>query len=291
MSASAFVFDVTQADFEEKVLLASTRVPVLVDFWAPWCAPCRALSPTLDKLAEENNGNLLVAKVNTDEQMQLATLFGIRSLPTVMLIRDGRPVDGFMGAQPESVIRQFLEPHLGDAAPALDEELPPEPEPEPEPQLSAQETIAILQARLAAEPDKDELRLELAQALMGTGAVAEVEAILDQLPADLAEGDAAKTLRARLGFAHAIVGAASLRELAAQVETTPGDLRARHQLGTRFLLEGEYAQAVDQFLEIMRRDRKFDEDLGRRTLIQAFAMIDDADLVSATRRKMAALLF
>ncbi len=287
MSASAFVFDVTQADFEEKVLLASTRVAVLVDFWAPWCAPCRSLAPILDKLAEENQGKLLVAKVNTDEQMQLATLFGIRSLPTVMLIRDGRPVDGFMGAQPESVIRQFLAPHLGDAPPELEAELPPEPEP----QLSAEETIAVLEARIAAEPDKDDLKLELAQALMGTGAVAEVEAILDRLPANLAEGDAAKTLRARLGFAHAIVGAPPLRELATLVDATPTDLRARHQLGTRFLLDGEYAQAVEQFLEIMRRDRKFDDDLGRRTLIQAFALIDDPDLVSATRRKMASMLF
>jgi putative thioredoxin len=287
MSASAFVFDVTQADFEEKVLLASTRVPVLVDFWAPWCAPCRSLAPILDKLAEENQGKLLVAKVNTDEQMQLATLFGIRSLPTVMLIRDGRPVAGFMGAQPESVIRQFLAPHLGDAPPELEGALPPEPEP----QLSAEETIAILEARIAAEPDKDELKLELAQALMGTGAVAEVEAILDRLPANLAEGDAAKTLRARLGFAHAIVGAPPRRELSALVDSAPADLRARHQLGTRFLLDGDYAQAVEQFLEIMRRDRKFDDDLGRRTLIQAFALIDDPDLVSATRRKMASMLF
>jgi putative thioredoxin len=287
MATSPHVFDVTQADFEEKVLLASTRVPVLVDFWAPWCAPCRALTPVLEKLAAENAGKLLVAKVNTDEQMQLATLFGIRSLPTVMLIRDGRPVDGFMGAQPESVIRQFLAPHLGDAPPELEDELPPEPEP----QLSAEETIAILEARIAAEPDKDELKLELAQALMGTGAVAEVEAILDRLPANLAEGDAAKTLRARLGFAHAIVGAPPLRELATLVDAAPTDLRARHQLGTRFLLDGEYAQAVEQFLEIMRRDRKFDDDLGRRTLIQAFALIDDPDLVSATRRKMASMLF
>lgn len=286
-SPSAFVFDVTEADFEQKVLLASTRVPVLVDFWAPWCAPCRSLAPILDKLAEENKGNLLVAKVNTDEQMQLATLFGIRSLPTVMLIRDGRPLDGFMGAQPESVIRQFLAPHLGEAPPELEQELPPEPEP----QLTPEESLAILQARIAAEPDKDELKLELAQALMGTGAVAEVEAILDRLPANLAESDAAKTLRARLGFAHAIVGAPSLRELNSQVETAPSDLRARHQLGTRFLLEGEYAQALEQFLEIMRRDRKFDDDLGRRTLIQAFALIEDADLVSATRRKMASMLF
>jgi putative thioredoxin len=287
MATSPHVFDATQADFEEKVLVASTRVPVLVDFWAPWCAPCRALSPILDKLAEENAGNLLVAKVNTDDQMQLAALFGIRSLPTVMLIRDGRPVDGFMGAQPESVIRQFLAPHLGDLPPPVDEA----PVEEPDAQLSLEDVVATLRERVAAEPDKQELKLELARALMETGAVEEVEAILDHLPANLAEGDVARGLRAQLAFAHAIQGAPGARELAAAIDANPADLRARHQLGTRFLLAGEHAAALEQFLEIMRRDRKFDEDLGRRTLIQAFALVEDADLVAATRRKMAAMIF
>lgn len=287
MATSPHVFDVTQADFEEKVLIASTRVPVLVDFWAPWCAPCRALAPILDKLAAENAGNLLVAKVNTDEQMQLASLFGIRSLPTVMLIRDGRPVDGFMGAQPESVIRQFLAPHLGDLPPPVDDA----PEPVEEAPLDPQEAIAELRAQIAAEPDREELKLDLARALMATGAADEVEAILDRLPANLAEGDAARTLRAHLAFAHAIHGAPLAHELAAAIAADPANLRARHQLGTRLLLDGESAAALEQFLEIMRRDRKFDDDLGRRTLIQAFAVVDDADLVAATRRKMAALIF
>jgi putative thioredoxin len=287
MAASPHVFDVTQADFEDKVLLASTRVPVLVDFWAPWCAPCRALAPVLEKLAAEHAGNLLVAKVNTDDQMQLASLFGIRSLPTVMLIRDGRPVDGFMGAQPESVIRQFLAPHLGDLPPPLDDE-PELPEEAP---LDPQETIAALRAQIAAEPDREELKLDLARALMAIGAADEVETILNRLPANLAEGDAARTLRAHLAFAHAIHGAPSARDLATAVEADPANLRARHQLGTRLLLGGDAAAALEQFLEIMRRDRKFDDDLGRRTLIQAFAVIDDADLVAATRRRMAAMIF
>lgn len=287
MASSQYVFDATQADFEEKVLVASTRVPVLVDFWAPWCAPCRALAPVLEKLAEEQRGNLLVAKVNTDDQMQLAALFGIRSLPTVMLIRDGRPVDGFMGAQPESVIRQFLAPHLGELPPP-DDELPPEAD---EATLAPEDVVAMLREQVAADPGKDELKLELARALMETGAVAEVESILNHLPANLAEGDVAKTLRAQLSFAHAIHGAPSARELAAAIDADPANLRARHQLGTRFLLAGEHAAALEQFLEIMRRDRKFDEDLGRRTLIQAFALVDDADLVAATRRKMAAMIF
>ena len=286
MSDSPHVFDVTQADFEEKVLAASNRVPVLVDFWAPWCAPCKALAPILDKLADEQQGKLLVAKVNTEDQMELAALFGVRSLPTVMLIRDGRPIDGFMGALPENEIRSFLEPHLGDLAIIPDAEPPAAIE-----SRSAAEIVADARARAAAEPEKSELRMELARALMATGEVGEVESILDQLPANLSESDAARKLRAQLAFATALNGAPTMGELTASLADNPDNLRARHQLGTRFLLHGDSAQALEQFLEVMRRDRTFDDDLGRRTLIQAFAVIEDPDLVSATRKKMAAMLF
>ena len=286
MIASPHVFDVTQADFEEKVLLTSTRVPVLVDFWAPWCGPCRQLTPVLEKLVTDLDGRVVLAKINTDEQMQLASIFGIKSLPTVLLMVDGRPLDGFLGVQPEAAIRQLLETHLGPLdVPAA------APEPEPEAVATPEQRVAELRARMQAEPDKSELALELAQALMQVGAVTEVKTLLDALPANLAEGDAAKVLRSHLAFAKALEGAPALDALVQRIESDPKDLRARHQLGTRFLLDGNHEAALEQFLEIMRRDRKFDEDLGRKTLIAAFDLVHDADLVSKTRRRMAALLF
>ncbi len=286
MSSTAYVYDVTAADFEEKVLTASTRVPVLVDFWAPWCAPCRQLAPVLERLAAELKGQVLVAKVNTDNEQQLAALFGIRSLPTVMVVRHGRPLDGFVGVQSESAIRTMLLPHLGDAVP---EDTATEPPATAEADPDAR--IAELRARVAAEPDKGEHRIELAQALLAAGAVDEGETIVDGLTGDLAESDGANKLRAQISFARAVRGAPPAADLARIIDADPANLQARHLLGAHLLLGGRPDLAFEQFLEIMRRDRKYEDDLGRRTLIQAMLVTDDADLVSATRRRMAALLF
>ncbi|HVF35079.1 MAG TPA: thioredoxin [Candidatus Saccharimonadia bacterium] len=284
MNDSSFIFDATQADFEQSVLAASTQVPVLVDFWAPWCGPCRQLTPVLEQVVASYGGRVLLAKVNTDDQMQLAALFGIRSLPTVMLIKDGRPVDGFMGAQPASVIREILAAHVGEPGEA------PLPEAEPEP-MSAEMRVVLLREQIAAEPDREELKLELAEALVQTGEVDGALALLDRLPANLAESDRAKKLRSHLEFARALTGAPPRRELERAVAEDPKDLRARHQLGTHLLLSGEHEAALEQFFEIMRTDRSYDEDLGRRLLIAAFDLVPDPELVGATRRRMASLLF
>jgi len=285
-SAPAFIFDATEADFEEKVLLASTRVPVLVDFWAPWCNPCKQLTPVIEKIVAELKGKVLLAKVNTDEQMQLAAAFGIRSLPTVMLLKDGRPLDGFMGVQPESVIREWLAPHLAGIDVA-DEEIVEETLPD----LSPAEQVAAARDAIAAEPDKTELRLDLIQALLVAGESDEAARELDALPANLETHDTARRARTQLEFARALKDAPDERLLAARLAQKEDDHLARYQYGIRRLIAGDSEAALDAFFEIMRRDRSFDNDLGRRSLIAAFQLIEDADLVSRTRKRMAAFLF
>jgi putative thioredoxin len=282
--------DVTATTFENEVIAASMQQPVLVDFWAPWCGPCRSLGPILDKLAGEFASQLKVVKVNTDEEMQLASLFGIRSLPTVMLIREGQPVDGFMGAQSESVIRQWLAPHLS-ASRAIAEDASDLSGSIDAPAVSPSEALASARRQLAAEPDKPEHQLALIEALLENGDLDEAQSRLNDLPAAEGESDRARKAAAALNFRYLALRAPAIVELDARLQRNPDDHEARHLLGVRLLLEGDHASALDAFLDIMRRDRKWGDDLGRKSLVQAFPLIIDEDLIGQTRRRMSSLLF
>lgn len=278
------VFDATTETFEAEVLRKSLEVPVLVDFWATWCGPCKTLGPILEKLAGEYNGAFLLAKVDVDKEQQIAAAFQIRSVPTVFLVKDGQLVDGFPGALPEGQLREFLASHGIQPAAAADapvEEVP----------LDPQAQVAALREAVAAEPDKDELKLDLVLALLKTGDAAEAERLLDALPANLATDDRAAKARARLGFAAALKDAPAPDTLRAAIAANADDLRARHLLGVHALVAGDSEGALEQFLEMLKRDRAFEDGLARRSLIDAFRVIEDDALVSQYRRKMSSLLF
>jgi putative thioredoxin len=286
MTDSLHVFDASLPSFEQDVIIKSKDAPVLVDFWATWCGPCKSLGPILEKLAAEFNGGFTLAKVDVDKEQQLAGYFQIKSVPTVMLVKDGQIVDGFPGALPEAQIREFLKHHgvtakepVEEAGEAVTETLDPH------------EEVLRLRAAVNTEPDKQELKLDLALALLNTGNAAESEKLLDELPANLAIDDRAIKARARLGFAELLKDAPPRQPLEAAIAADPGDLRARHLLGVRLVVEGDTAAGLEQFLEMLRRDRAYQDQLPKRTLIDAFRIIDDAELVGIYRRKMAALLF
>jgi len=285
MTASPHVFDATTATFETEVLQRSLKTPVLVDFWAEWCGPCKALGPVLEKIVADFHGALLLAKVNTEVERQIAAAFQIRSIPTVFLVKDGQIVDGFQGALPERNIRQFLEQH--GILPDPDESTVPEQAPLPTPEAE----IERLRALTSEEPDKAEHRLDLALALLKTGQFEQARPLVDTLPANLADDERTRKARAQLGFAAILEGAPSRAELEAALAAQPDDHHARHQLGTRLLLAGESEAGLGEFLEILRRDRNFDDALGKRALIDAFLVVDDPDLISRTRRKMSSILF
>lgn len=287
MAESAHTFDATQANFENDVIKASLQTPVLIDFWADWCAPCRQLKPVLEKLAGEYAGAFRLAKIDTEAEMQLASIFGIRSLPTVVLVKDGQMIDGFMGALPESAVREFLGKHdiapgAAAAEPAADLHAPEE---------SPTEAVNRLQQEIAAQPDKTELKLDLALALMQSGNAAAAEAELDALPAKFASDAKATRLRSQLDFAQALDGAPALAELRGRIERDPADFAAHDLLGIRLLLAGDAAAGLDRFLHILKTQRDWQDGRAKKRLIAAFNMLDDADLVGAYRRKMSAVLF
>jgi len=288
MPATASVFDATEQNFETDVIRASLTTPVLVDFWAAWCGPCKTLTPILEKVVAGYDGKVKLAKVDTDAQMQLAAAFGIRSLPTVVLVKDGQMVDGFMGALPESGVREFLQRHLG-AAQATEEEAPPADVAGPA--ETPEQTIARLQQEIALTPDKAELKLDLALAFMRAGLADAAQTELDALPPNVAEDAKAKRLRHQLDFARVLEDAPDLATLRARLAKDPADHAARDLLGVRLLIEGNAAAGLDEFLHILQTQRDWNDGQAKKRLIAAFATLDDEDLVGSYRRRMASLLF
>jgi putative thioredoxin len=285
MAANPHVIDVTTESFETQVLQQSLQVPVLVDFWAEWCGPCKTLGPILEKLAGEYNGAFVLAKVDVDKEQQLAAVFQIRSIPTVMLLKGGQLVDGFPGALPESQLREFLA-HHGIAPGAPVDDAPAEAAPAVDPHAE----VLRLRKAVEAEPDKAELRLDLALALLTVGHAHEAEQLLDGLPANLAHDDRAVKARARLGFAAQLQDAPPPEVLEAAIANNPADLRARYLLGVHRLVGGESEAGLEQFIEMLQRDRGFEDGLPKKALIDAFRIVEDEDLVGRYRRRMSSLL-
>ncbi|QSX76347.1 thioredoxin [Lysobacter arenosi] len=286
-TAPTYVFDATADNFEAQVLQKSLQTPVLVDFWAEWCGPCKTLGPILEKLAADYHGAFELAKVDVDKEPQLAGAFQVRSIPTVFLVKDGQLVDGFPGALPEGQIREFLKHHGVEPGTAAE----PDAVEAPAPVLDPHEEVMRLRGEVAANAENAELRLELALALLKTGAAQEAEQLLDGLPANLATDDRAQRARSRLEFASLLKDAPPAAVLEASIASNPDDLRARHILGALHIVDGNAEAGLEQFLEMLRRDRTYAEGLPRKALIDAFRVVEDEDLVGRYRRRMSSLLF
>jgi putative thioredoxin len=270
---SSAVPAVTTANFSSEVLEASASQPVLVDFWAPWCGPCRMLGPVLDQVATEQQGRIKVVKVNTDENQDLAQQFQIRSIPAVKLFRGGRVVGEFVGALPLAQVRNFLEPHLPRASEA---------------QVAAAKVTAekgdyagaIAQLRQVVETDPGNLdaRRDLARYLALSGEVIEASKVLGQLP-PVAQGDpASNAVRSVIHFASLATEQAARND-------------AERASAARSLLGGSVEAAIETLLARMQSDRTFATRAGREDLLQAFALLPANDeRVGGWRRRLAALL-
>jgi putative thioredoxin len=284
---SAHAIDVSTANFERDVLEASKTVPVIVDFWAPWCGPCKVLKPILEKLAAEYDGRFKLAKVNSDENQELATAFGIRSIPDVMAFRDGRPVSHFLGALPESQVRAFIEGVL------------PKPSEIEQARAAAlraggdaEGAIAALRAALALDPANDPARLDLAELLVELARPDEATTLLDQVRPNIDWDARLEALRAAVSFARVRASGTSETALKANLDRDPADHAARFELAELHAGEHRYREALDQLIEIVRRDKEWNEGAARKQVLNIFKLAEDDDaLVSEYRRKFASVMY
>jgi putative thioredoxin len=281
------IFDTSAAGFVADVIERSRTVAVAVDFWAPWCAPCRALAPILEQLVTGYAGRLAVARINTDEEPELAAQFGIRSIPDVRIFRDGRQVDGFVGVQPLTRLKPLFDKHVPRASEGLREQA--------QERIAADDAAAaaaLLRKLLADDPENVAARIDLAEALARNAEVDEAERLLDALPPNVATGNEVERVRARMHFVRQAASASEAEELRRNVSAESSDLTAIHKLAAYELLHGDATRALDLLLAIMGRDRRFGDDLGRRSLLQAFVLLGEADQrVGEYRRRMTRLLY
>ncbi|MCC6757027.1 MAG: thioredoxin [Arenimonas sp.] len=283
---NAHVFDAKLDSFEQDVIEKSKQTPVLVDFWAEWCGPCKQVGPILEKLAADYRGAFVLAKVDVDKEQQLAGYFQIKSIPTLMLLKDGKIVDGFPGALPEAQLREFLSHH--QIVPAAEAEQPAEPEID----TAADPHAEVVRLRHAVQetPADDNLKLELALALTATGAYAEATALFDALPANLALDPRVVKARARIDLAERVKDAPPVEVLQAAIAGNPDDFEAHRLLGLQLLVRGDEDAGLAQLLELFRLNRGYQDGLPRKLLIEAFDTVADEDLVRRYRRRMASLL-
>lgn len=289
--AGDVIKDTTTATFTKDVIDASRTVPVIVDFWAPWCGPCKQLTPIIEKVVRAAGGKVRLVKINIDENQALAGQLRIQSIPTVYAFRDGRPIDGFAGAQPESAVKEFVDRLVGeDMAADLDAAIE-----EGEKAIEAgdlQTAAEIFATVLEEERDNVKALAGLARCYLKTGDLLRAEQTLDLAPPDKREAAPLASVRAALELAKLGQNAGDLGELKAKVEANPRDHQARIDLATALAATGEKEAAVTELLTSFRMDRKWNEEAARKQLVQLFDAWGPKDPATLDgRRRLSSLLF
>ena len=293
MADSPYIVEVTKENLESVVLHGSMQTPILVDFWADWCEPCKTLMPILAKLADEYQGAFILAKIDTEAEQEIAAQLGIRSLPTVKLIVNGGIVDEFTGALPESEVRAFLDKHL-QAAPPAPEELPEAGPIELAKQLQANgdtdKAMSVLRAAQAESPTDGDIAIALGQLCVATGQYDDARQCLSILSEEDAKKTEAGKLNGLLTLADADDAGTDEPSLISALQQDTSNSEAAYKLGIKQALRGDTDSAVDTLLGLMQRDKEFGDDGARKTLLSIFDMLGDDPSVGVYRRKMFASL-
>lgn len=286
MNNTQNITDVTQETFDSLVIEQSRRVPVLVDYWADWCGPCKMQMPVLKKLVEDYGGKFVLAKVNTDEQRELAKAHGIRSLPTMRLYKNAEMVEEILAAQSESTLRILLDRHIERESDVIRERATSAWQ-----QGRHSEALNMLHDAHLAEPDNHQLTLTYAELKMRHGQLDDAAELIASLPRDVRDEKEAMRMSALLEFAIVTRDAPSMTELESVVEKNPDDLEARYQMAAWNVLENRMQPALEAFMYLLQHDRGFRDDAGRKGLLAVFNLLEnDGELVNSYRRKLFTLL-
>jgi putative thioredoxin len=285
------VKDTTTANFRQDVLAESMQQPVLVDFWAPWCGPCKQLTPILEKAVRAAGGKVKLVKMNIDEHPQIAGQLGVQSIPAVFAFQRGQPVDGFMGALPESQIKGFIERLVGPLGPSAVEEILAEAD-----QLAAAGDMGgaaeLYAAVLSQDPENVAALAALVKLHVEVGDLEGAKRFLAMAPAGKENDPAIAGARAAIELAEQAASLGDVAPLRARVAADPGDHQARFDLALALNARGERSDAVDQLIEIVRRERGWNDEAARKQLVQffeAWGPMDETTL--AGRRKLSSVLF
>ena len=269
------MIDVTLENFETEVIAASMTQPVLVDFWAPWCGPCKVIGPLLEKLELAYAGRFKLVKIDSDQQQQLSAAFGVKSIPTVILLMNGQPVDGFTGALTEGKIREFLDKHV-PAADEAQEELPPEVEDQPP--LSPADALERLSQASAAAPDNDDARFDYVKALLLAGRADDAKLAFAPVIAKTGGVRRLDSLQRLIGAMDFAAGQAdgprAILEADSKIAANKRDFEARFDKTRLLMAQQQWTGAMDELLEILMRDKAWSDDLARKTYIAILDVIE-----------------